>query len=253
MPTVSGPTPAETARSLVAAASSLVLDPGSGPGVVMVGTHRPDARGRLLLAVPEGSAIVARARAQVPVPVQALLVDVAPVAVRERERARLEVSAWMRALPREDGPAAWALAHPAGGRLEPGEAVLRLDPCVLVLARSGHRAVEVEVGEYADAECDPLALCEADLLQHLAGVHRHALDVFAAMAPAHLVRAADRVVPLSVDRHRLVLRLERGDGHDDVALMLPGDPCSATVEDVLLRVRALLCCGLAGCRSRGGG
>lgn len=249
---MTGPSPAETARSLVAVATSLTLDPGTGATVVTVGSHRPDDRGRLLLAVPGGAENVAQAGDQGRVAVHALLIDVAPVALHERERARLEVSAWMRLLPGDEAVAAWAGAHPAGGRLEPGEAVLHLDPCVLVLRRGGHRAVEVDAGDDATARCDPLVLREAELLQHLAGAHRAALDVFAGMAPARLVRDADRVVPLSPDRHRLVLRLERGAGHDDVVLPLPGDPSGDAVEDVLVRVRALLCCGLAGCRRPAG-
>lgn len=241
------PTAAEAARSLVAGATSISLHTAEDTTVVMVGSQRPDPLGRVLLAVPGSSPLVAQVRSQVLVATQAFLVDVAPLAVRERERARLELFAWLRMPAQEDAVAAWAGAHPAGSRLEPTEVVLRLDPRAICLQRTGRDAVEVDPQEYARAACDPLARDEAELLQHLASDHSGALGVFARMLPPGVLRLGDRIVPLRLDRHRLVLRLERRSAHTDVSLVLPGDRPAVTAEDALARVRMLLCRGQGGC------
>ncbi len=243
------PTAAEAARSLVAGASSISLHTAEETTVVMVGSQRPDPLGRLLLSVPESSPLVAQVRSQVLVATQAFLVDVAPIAVRERERARLELFAWLRMPPQEDAAAAWASAHPAGSRPAPTEVVLRLDPRAICLQRTGREAVEVDPQEYAGAGCDPLAGDEAELLQHLASDHPGALEVFARMLPPGVARIGDRIVLLRLDRHRLVLRLEREGAHTDVSLLLPGQTPAATAEDALSRVRMLLCRGQGGCCS----
>ncbi len=252
---MSEPTAAEAARSLVAGASSLSLHTAAETTVVLVGAQRVDPLGRLLVAVPEAAPLVAQVRAQVLVATQAFLVDVAPVAVRERERAHLEIFAWLRRPPREEAAAAWEDAHPTGSRLEPTEVVLRLEPRALALQRTGHDPVDVDPAEYARASADPLAREEAELLQHLASDHTGALGVFARMLPPGLLRAGDRVVPLRLDRHRLVLRLERESSHADVSLLLPGENPALTARDALSRVRALLCRGHGGpcqavCRRR---
>ncbi len=252
-----GPTHAEAARSLVVGASSISLHTADETTVVMVGSQRTDPLGRLLLAVPGSAPLAAQVRAETLVATQAFLVDVAPIAVRERERASLEIFAWLRMPPQGDASQAWDQATPCGGRLETDEVVLRLDPQALVLQRSGRPAVEVDPDEYAGAARDPLARLEADLLQHLASDHPGSVEVFAEMLPPGVLRVGDRIVPLRLDRYRLVLRLERADTHVDVSLILPGEAPATTAQDALSRVRALLCRGHGGscgaqCQQPGG-
>ncbi|MDG4862338.1 DUF2470 domain-containing protein, partial [Streptomyces sp. T-3] len=87
------PTPAERARTILAAAGSLALTT-TGHRVEFVTLHNVDAASRLLLLNPEDGCLTAEL-AVAPrsgLAAYAELTDVAPVAVRDRVRARLALS-----------------------------------------------------------------------------------------------------------------------------------------------------------------
>ena len=66
--------------------------------------------------------------------------------------------------------------------------------------------VTVDRAEYAAAVPDPLAEVEASLLRHLALDHPGELDRLAGLLPPAVWSATDRVTPVRLDRHGLLLR-----------------------------------------------
>ncbi|MGW1993308.1 DUF2470 domain-containing protein [Embleya sp. NPDC001921] len=210
------PRTAERARTLAAYAGSATLDvPGDRDEHVIPAARAVEPDGALLLLVPaETAAVVLTSREDVAAVLH--LVDVAPVAVPHRVRAHCWIAGWLtvptgadaeRAAERLTESTPDPTASPRAGtvvRLEVGE--------VLVddLWGTGH----VEPDEYADAEPDPLAGHEAELLQHLAAAHGNDLCRLASVAGAP---ACDhRVVPVSLDRHGIRLRTGGPDRTCDV-------------------------------------
>ncbi|MFI6984663.1 DUF2470 domain-containing protein [Embleya sp. NPDC050154] len=210
------PRTAERARTLAAYAGSATLDvPGDRDEHVIPAARAVEPDGALLLLVPaETAAVVLTSREDVAAVLH--LVDVAPVAVPHRVRAHCWIAGWLTVPTGADAErAAERLAEltpdptasPRAGtvvRLEVGE--------VLVddLWGTGH----VEPDEYADAESDPLAGHEAELLQHLAAAHGNDLCRLASVAGAPA--CDDRVVPVSLDRHGIRLRTGGPDRTCDV-------------------------------------
>jgi len=103
------PAAAERARSVLAAAWSCAVT-ADGGREEFVGAHSVDEDGRVLLHVPEDSALLATAICAPRGEPHAVLefADVAPVPVRNRIRARLWLAGYF--IP-EDGPLALAEAH----------------------------------------------------------------------------------------------------------------------------------------------
>jgi hypothetical protein len=200
------PKTAARARTLAAYATSATLDlPGDKDEHVVPAARVVEPDGSLLLSVPgETAALVLTARDDLAAVLH--LVDVAPVAVPHRVRAHCWIAGWLTIPTGDDAEQAAALlaevdedptASPRAGavvRLEVGE--------VLVddLWGAGH----VEPDDYADAEPDPLAADEAELLQHLAAAHTDDLGRLARVAGAPA--CAERVAPVSLDRHGLRVR-----------------------------------------------
>lgn len=186
------PRTADRARTLAAHATSATLDlPGDKDEHVIPAARAVEPDGSLLLLVPgETAAVVLTAREDVAAVLH--LVDVAPVAVPHRVRAHCWIAGWL-TIPTGDDAEEAAVrlaeiapdptASPRAGtivRLEVGE--------VLVddLWGTGH----VEPEDYADAEPDPLAVHEAEFLQHLAGAHAADLCRLATVAGAPPARTA---------------------------------------------------------------
>ncbi|WP_406280111.1 DUF2470 domain-containing protein [Embleya sp. NBC_00896] len=210
------PRTADRARTLAAHATSATLDlPGDKDEHVIPAARAVEPDGSLLLLVPgETAAVVLTAREDVAAVLH--LVDVAPVAVPHRVRAHCWIAGWL-TIPTGDDAEEAAVrlaeiapdptASPRAGtivRLEVGE--------VLVddLWGTGH----VEPEDYADAEPDPLAVHEAEFLQHLAGAHAADLCRLATVAGAPA--CADRVAPVSLDRYGIRLRTGGPDQTCDV-------------------------------------
>lgn len=105
------------------------------------------------------------------------------------------------------------------------------------------RRKDVDPDDYRDAEPDPLAGREIDLLLHLVSGHAADLSRLSVLLPCDLRLMARRVVPLRLHRRALVLRAECGD--DDVDIVLPfgrdrhGQPPS-TPAQILAAARRLM-------------
>ncbi|MGV9560085.1 DUF2470 domain-containing protein [Streptomyces sp. NPDC003401] len=196
---------AERARSVLAAAWSCAVT-GQGGREEFVGAHTVADDGRVLLRVPEGSALLTAAICAPRGEPSAVLefADVAPVPVRDRVRARLWLAGWF--VP-EDGPLAFHATR--------------------VVLKEPSGAVVVALDEFAAAAPDPLAAAEARLLTHLADAHPDAVERLTRLVRRESLHGAVRVQPLAVDRHGLTLRVERARAHGDVRL-----PFHAPADDV---------------------
>ncbi|WP_328931481.1 MULTISPECIES: DUF2470 domain-containing protein [unclassified Streptomyces] len=210
------PAAAERARSVLAAAWSCAVT-AEGGREEFVGAHSVDDDGRVLLQVPEDSALLAAAICAPRGEPSAVLefADVAPVPVRNRIRARLWLAGWF--VPEDDHLAFRATR---------------------VVLRPPSGAVVVDLDEFAAAEPDPLALAEAQLLTHLADCHSDAVERLTRLVEPDSLHGAVRVQPLAVDRHGLTLRIERTRAHGDVRL--PFHTPADTVADLTERMHVLL-------------
>lgn len=215
------PSPAELVRSVLAAARSLTLTT-EGHRVDLVGLHSLESSGRLLLTVPADSHVGVEVAWSPDGDLAATLefTDVAPVAVPDRVRARVLLGGWL-SFDREGASAEALCFETATARLE----------------HDGHQ-YDLEADELADAEPDPLAATEAELLTHLAGSHGDAVALLAQLVERRLLLGVTSVDPLRLDRYGVVLRLRRTRGHRDVRLPFPTplrNPAHGVVE-----LRALL-------------
>ncbi|MFJ4690486.1 DUF2470 domain-containing protein [Streptomyces sp. NPDC088766] len=196
---------AERARSVLAAAWSCAVT-AQGGREEFVGAHTAADDGRVLLRVPEDSALLTAAICAPRGEPSAVLefADVAPVPVRDRVRARLWLAGWF--VP-EDGRLAFRATR--------------------VVLKESSGAVVVALDEFAAAAPDPLAAAEARLLTHLADAHPDAVERLTRLVRKENLHGAVRVQPLAVDRHGLTLRIERARAHGDVRL-----PFHAPADDV---------------------
>ncbi|AJE82741.1 MULTISPECIES: DUF2470 domain-containing protein [Streptomyces] len=218
------PTPAERARSVLAAAGSLTVTT-HGHRVELVGLHSVDAEGGLTLHDPPDSHLVAEVRAapRTSLPAVMEFTDIAPSVVRDRVRARLTLA----------------------GSLAPGaeEGVLSFTLARACLEEH-NRPYTVEPAELAAAEPDPLATFEADMLGHLDTAHADAVELLSRLLPVKKLLGVVRVRPLRLDRYGIVLRLERFRGSCDARLVFP-EPATHAGEAVerlhLLLDRAAAC------------
>ncbi|MGV9631427.1 DUF2470 domain-containing protein [Streptomyces sp. NPDC003487] len=190
------PAAAERARSVLAAAWSCAVT-AEGGREEFIGAHEVTGDGRVLLRLPEDSALWAAAICAPRGEPSAVLefADVAPVPVRRRIRARLWLAGWFTA---EDDHLAFR-------------------PTRVVLRRPSG-AVVVGLDDFAAAAPDPLAGAEARLLTHLADAHPDAVERLTRLVDPGSLHGAVRVRPLAVDRHGLTLRIERARTHGDVRL-----------------------------------
>jgi hypothetical protein len=227
---------AEAARSLLRTATTLALHLPAVPGLVVVGGHAADREGRLLLPTSADDRVVEALRRS-PLPARAVLTDVAPLPLRSRWRGRLELQGRLSQVPADDAEQAWRQA--GGGALAPERRVLRLAPRILRLTRLPDRPVEVCPRAYAQAEPDPVAGLEAELLSHLANGHPEQVLQLAGLLPRRTTAGARRVVPLRLDRRALVLRVEREHDDLDVPLALASARARHPGE-VVAALRALL-------------
>jgi hypothetical protein len=229
MPGIKLPTAAERLRTLLAAASSLTLHI-PGYRCDLIGRHRVDEVGRVILELPLGSPGARLVEAEPDLAAAIEITDIAPTPVRSaggRIRSRATLSGWLRPAGERDGD---LLAV-----LEFGSATL-LDP---VLGE-----VEVEAEAFVAAGPDPLATQEADLLCHLTDEHPEAIEHLSRLIAPHHLHGVHRVVPVRMDRFGVVLRLEFAGRHRDV--QLPFSAPLRTADDAAPRMHELLararCC-----------
>lgn len=228
---------ADRARTALASASSVRL--GVAGGGVEVVRHVVAVDGSVVLVVGEDSALVDRIAdgRQAALPVQLRAVDVAPVALPERVRGTVAIAGRLRLLdeivPDE------VLAHLRG----PGGAwahrpVLRLMPRRVVahLPQPGgtQSPSEIDLEAWSQARTDPLVGFAEEWVQHVDAAHR---DVLAALVGT----TADRVRPVGIDRHGIVLRVDAPARHVRIDFERPAS-CGCDVGeavDALLREAGL--------------
>lgn len=220
------PSAAERARSVLATAWSCAVTT-HGTREELVGAHTVTDDGRVVLDVPEDSALRTAAICAPRGEPSAVLefADVAPVPVRSRIRARLWLAGWFR---EEDGD-------------------LVFHPTRVVLRRlSG--TVLVDLDDLAAAAPDPLATAEARLLTHLADSHADAVERLTRLIDPGSLLGTVRIQPLAVDRQGLTLRIERLRADGDVRLPFhaPADDATRLTERMhvlLSRATAASCPG----------
>lgn len=243
------PSPAERARTVLRLAPYLRLRvPGARADVDLHGT---DPDGSVVLVLPDESSVVAAARRggdSVPALVDAA--DVCPVPVPDRVRGRARLVGWVHEPPahlRRELALVAADREGAGALLDigSGRTVLYLQVAEVQYVDGGAdpddvaAAVPVDREDYATALPDPLTGVEAALLQHLVLDHPAELDRLAGLLPPTVWLAADRVTPVRLDRHGLLLRA----GGQDVRLAF-AEPLTcprqlpARMRELLARARA---------------
>ncbi|WP_454338144.1 DUF2470 domain-containing protein [Streptomyces glaucescens] len=204
------PAAAERARSVLAAAWSCAVA-AEGVREELVGAHTVTEDGRVILHVPDDSALLAAAICAPRGEPSAVLefADVAPVPLRNRIRARLSLAGWFTVRD--------------GGLLFQARRV--------VLHRTASLDL-IDLDEFAAAAPDPLATAEARLLTHLADAHPDAVERLTRLVEPGSLHGALRVQPLAVDRHGLTLRIERRRAHGDVRLAFhrPADDVAQLTE-----------------------
>ncbi|MGJ5895018.1 DUF2470 domain-containing protein [Streptomyces niveiscabiei] len=226
------PSAAQRARSILATAWSCGVT-ADGGREEFIGAHTVTDDGRVLLSVPDDSALVTAAICAPRGEPSAVLefADVAPVPVRSRIRSRLWLAGWF----------------------APEDGVLGFHATRIVL-KQPTGAVVVDRDEFATATPDPLAGAEAQLLTHLADSHPDAVERLTRLVGRDSLHGAVRVHPLAVDRHGLTLRIERARTHGDVRLAFhaPADDVSQLTERMhaLLTQASAASCGRALQRQR---
>ncbi|MGC3003090.1 DUF2470 domain-containing protein [Streptomyces sp. G35A] len=229
------PGAAERARSVLTAAWSCTVT-AEGTREELVGAHTVTDDGRVLLRVPEDSALLTAAICAPRGEPSAVLefADVAPVPVRDRVRARLWLAGWFSV---------------QGGHLA--------FQATRVVLRRPSGAVVVDLDDFATAAPDPLVTAEARLLTHLADCHADAVERLTRLVGTAGLHGAVRVRPLAVDRHGLTLRIERVRTGGDVRLPFhrPADDVAQLTErmHVLLSQASAASCPRALQRQRADG
>ncbi|MFD7436151.1 DUF2470 domain-containing protein [Streptomyces sp. NPDC059861] len=204
------PAAAERARSVLAGSWSCAVT-AEGVREELVGAHTVEEDGRIVLHVPEDSALLAATICAPRGEPSAVLefADVAPVPMRNRIRARLWLAGWFSI---EEGHLAFEATR--------------------VVLRQPSGAVVIDLDEFAAAAPDPLAGAEARLLTHLAEAHPDAVERLTRLVEPGSLHGVVRVQPLAVDRHGLTLRIERRRAHGDVRLPfhMPADGLAQLTE-----------------------
>lgn len=229
------PPAAEAARSTVLTSSTCVLWTDNLDSCTEIGVWVGDAVGDLLLALAPDDPLIRQVGAAGVLPLRVELLDAAPAVMRDRIRSRLLLTGWATVVADPGG--AWAAA--SHGEVAPEDCgVLHIEVIEVRLDDE-----DVDPDAYRDAEPDPLASCEIDLLLHLVSGHAADLTRLSALLPCDLRLMAHRVVPLRLHRRALVLRAECGE--DDVDVVLPfgrdhrGEPPS-TPGQILAAARRLM-------------
>jgi len=199
------PTPAEHARTFLAAATGLFLgDPGE---VVEVARHAMTTDGTLLLAAAPLRDVVGLRGHDGPAPVRVGVVDVAPLPLADRVRGRVALVGEARVVRGQvpEDVAEHLLVDVDGE-------VLRISPRRIAvsgrLVGPTRRGVTVDIEDYRVAAPDPLAGLEPDWLDHLVAEHGDVLEALAASVTGPRGRDAARAArAVALDRHGLVLRI----------------------------------------------
>lgn len=206
------PTPAERARSAVHAADTVSVE-WDGGWVPQVSTHRCRGDGFGLL-VPVGSPLDRAVSGMAELTAVIHLTDIAAAPLRTRIRGRIALRGWLQSRP----------AHAPGCPLSehgPDDAgrLLELDAGqVSVRDASTNPGYLLDLDDFLDALPDPLVHEEAAHLCHLLDHHPEAIDSLSTLIDPRHLAGSRRVLPLSLDRYGLVLRIEKDTTEIDVRL-----------------------------------
>jgi hypothetical protein len=251
-PAAPRPTVAERARTVAGRPAAAVCAAGIDGSRVLA--HATTAEGQVLVVVPTDGEVCTAVRSSADGDLAALLMvtDHAPVPLREPVRAQVWLSGWLSPLAgAQERAAALAFAEvaPRGALLDVGHgaSLLRLDLAEVVLAECGAVA-EVDPEDYLAAAPDPLAIVEAQALQHLDQAHPEELALLRSRVPPSWLADGDVVRPLGLDRCGFRLRIEQRSGHRDVRLPF-AEPVT-TAEDLGPAVHQLMCASRRACPGR---
>ncbi|WP_018255134.1 DUF2470 domain-containing protein [Salinispora mooreana] len=236
---------AQRLRTIVAAATSLELRT-PGHRADLINRHTLDPSGRIRMDLPINSRLATDITRQREVAAVVEITDVAPTPVRERVRGRATLSGWLTPIAPGDSEDLTPVAPADAGDNE--DLIVGFDLAAVELTVDGVTTT-VDPDDFATAEPDPLAAEEAELLCHLDRHHPRTVESLCRLvAPRHRY-GVRRVVPIRLDRHGLVLRLERVGGHRDVRLGFT--PALRHPDELRERMSALVERGAAcGRRSR---
>ena len=205
------PSQAERARTVLAAAASVSVR-WDGGRVDLLGCHHDDPLGDVILTLETSStlaraALAARGTSEEDIPVTVELTELCAVSVRDRVRARVGLGGWM-SFPQPASPGRAASTGSVGLRIEVAEVMLEEDD----------RHAWVTVEDYRKGEPDPLHLGAAEQLQHLVAHHPDAIVTLSRLCEPEDLLGVVRVLPVTLDRYGIVLRVERLRDHWDVRL-----------------------------------
>ncbi|MEU6075714.1 DUF2470 domain-containing protein [Micromonospora sp. NPDC047074] len=189
---------------MLVGASSLTLRTAEHRADV-VGRHAVGGDGRLRLDLPARSQLAGALARQGEAVATIEVTDVAPTPVRDRVRGRGSLTGWLT-------PVAVGADRDGAGDL-----TVVLDLAAAEVSTAG-ASTAVDPDEFAAAEPDPLAADEAELLCHLDGQHPHTVRQLCRLVDRRDLRGVRRVTPVRLDRHGLVLRIERAGGQHDARL-----------------------------------
>ncbi|POM27583.1 hypothetical protein BTM25_19990 [Actinomadura rubteroloni] len=207
--TVSGPSPAERARTLAYGVAGGVL---VTPGVpyAPIPAHAAGKDGAPLLLLPAASPVATALVGNADLPATLRISDVAPVPFPDRVRGRAWLHGWISEVPpaaRRDAALRLARLHPRPelldlARTDGGDHVLLTLDVAQIEVDDPWGSATVEPEDFAQAGPDPFAAIEAGVLAHLDGCHRAELR---RLLP-ELGEPAPDVRPLGLDRLGLWLR-----------------------------------------------
>jgi len=221
------PSRAERARTvLAAAASASVL--WDGGRVDLLGCHHDDPLGDVILTLESTSTLVRAAREAVggDLAVTIELTELCAVSARERVRSRVTLSGRMSEMF-DSGP-----DDPVASLL------VRITEVSITPAEPGPIAAPVSLADYRGSEPDPLHLGAAEQLQHLAAHHPDAISMLSRLCDREVLIGVTQVLPITLDRYGIVLRVERLRDHRDVRL--PFDRRIDTGTEAAIGMRTLL-------------
>lgn len=213
------PTPAERMRSIVTAAHSMtVVADGRRQEVHTLDGTSP--MGHVHLHEPSEPFGAGRQGPTPRIPIRLELTDIAPTPVRERLRARVTLSGLV--------PAPYSPDSAESTCMEFGQAVLE--------DAGGRTYVALEALQ--EAYVDPVAPCEAGILNHLMDDHPELVPLLLRLVEPRAKDALLRALPVAMDRYGVTLRLEYAAAHRDVRLPFPTP--MTDVDQTGLQMHALL-------------
>lgn len=210
-----GPRRAERLRSVLAYAQVLMLE--ATRGVALLDARAVEASGSLLVVAPAGWEA-----AGLPAPATVHAALTIPVAVAERAFDPVTVHGRIALVPAAGlAEARTALAKACRTRLSETP---QLDSAIIVrfeVLEASLAGVRVGLDEYRSAEVDPVAAESDEFVAHLVEEQPGQVAQLTQLLDPSLVRAAEALAPVRVDRHGVTFRVVTDRGAVDARLEFP--------------------------------